>query len=80
MKNIIIALILIISVQQSFGQRIEGQIINKTTSEAIANVNVIAASEVVAVSGDNGFFTIEEIELPITLKFSAIGFETKKLI
>ena len=68
-----------ICAKESFSQDLKGQILNKTTSEAIANVNISATSEVVAVSGDGGFFNVEKIDFPVVLKFSAIGFETKML-
>ncbi|MDN3596566.1 TonB-dependent receptor [Zunongwangia endophytica] len=74
MKKIIITLILIISAQQTFSQELKGQILNSTTSEGIADVNIIAASKVVAISDSDGFFTIENIDFPIVLKFSSIGF------
>ncbi|UAB86331.1 TonB-dependent receptor [Zunongwangia sp. SCSIO 43204] len=70
---------LVICAQQSFCQNLKGQILNETTSEAIANINIIAASEVVAVSGKDGFFSIHNIDFPVVLKFSAIGFKTQKL-
>ena len=41
---------LIVGAQNSFSQNLTGQILSEATSEAIANVNIIAASEVVAVS------------------------------
>ena len=66
---------LIVGAQNSFSQNLTGQILSEATSEAIANVNIIAASEVVAVSGIDGFFTVENVKFPLVLKFSIIGFE-----
>jgi len=68
---------LIVGAQNSFSQNFTGQILSEATSEAIANVNIIAASEVVAVSGIDGFFTVENVKFPLVLKFSIIGFEAQ---
>lgn len=68
---------LIVGAQNSFSQNFTGQILSEGTSEAIANVNIIAASEVVAVSGIDGFFTVENVKFPLVLKFSIIGFEAQ---
>ncbi|MCL6219782.1 TonB-dependent receptor [Zunongwangia pacifica] len=79
MKKLIIALIFIVGAQTSFGQNLKGQILNEATSKGIANVNIIVTSEVVAVSGSDGSFSIENVEFPVVLKFSAIGFETQSV-
>ncbi|WP_417886360.1 TonB-dependent receptor domain-containing protein [Zunongwangia sp.] len=76
MKTLIFTLFFLIGVQHTFSQDLTGKIINSTTSEGLENVTILTASEVVAVSDENGYFSIENVQFPVRLQFRALGFVT----
>ncbi|MFK8008283.1 MAG: carboxypeptidase-like regulatory domain-containing protein [Saprospiraceae bacterium] len=59
--------------------QIQGVVINAQTKEPLSNVNVSKKISDGSTTNDDGFFQIEISDLPTTLNFSFVGFETEVL-
>lgn len=75
MKNIIIALILLINIAEVSAQIVKGKIIDATTSESIENAKILNANSGVFVFSDSrGNFEIEIQKNNASLEVSALGY------
>lgn len=68
-----------VSAQTTF--QIQGAVVDAQTKESLTGVNIFKMSEPLSgdVTNQDGVFKIEITELPTTLSFSFIGYETKTL-
>jgi len=77
-KCILLIVFYLMILSPSISQTFEGRIVDTISSSGIENANIsILESGRGTISNKYGHFSIENIKLPITLKISCIGYETK---
>ncbi|MDT0646105.1 TonB-dependent receptor [Zunongwangia sp. F260] len=76
MEKRILAALIFVCFGKVFGQNIEGRIINSENSEAIVDARIKnLTSNAVVFSGENGEFSLEAEDLPVSLEISYLGFQ-----
>ena len=81
MKDQYLAFVFIILISNLYSQNVEGIIVNAATSRPVENVNITNLDTGDGTSSDaEGNFSFRIENFPATLRFSAVGFETRQRV
>lgn len=78
-KTLFSVLILIFFLKALNAQEISGTVINSQTGQPLANVNIIIPeTQEGQVTDSKGTFSLQNVDLPVNLEFSSLGFRTQQ--
>lgn len=78
-KTLFLFFTLIFFLNALSAQEISGTVINSQTGQPLANVNIIIPeTQEGQVTDSEGAFSLQNVDLPLTLEFSSLGFRTQQ--